>query len=230
MNEVVDGRWRDLARRPTHRFGNSDGARREGPGLARHHLRGRSGPVVGCDRPYGQRHLVRGRTFGGRRGLWLAHHGRQTLINMYGVKRIQAAFLTTLRWPGVCVVPPGWDPDYGVGRVDLLPLLNAPLPGPQDLVQVGAFGTANDDAVSRIAAMISSDPVRVKTRLAELLNVSNHDELDQTIAEHEGELVYLVLADRAFATSLAQPGAVGAFPPKINVAGVTTDLAIRLAS
>jgi hypothetical protein len=149
---------------------------------------------------------------------------------MYGVKRIQAAFLTTLRWPGVCVVPPGWDPDYGVGRVDLLPLLNAPLPGPQDLVQVGAFGTANDDAVSRIAAMISSDPVRVKTRLAELLNVSNHDELDQTIAEHEGELVYLVLADRAFATSLAQPGAVGAFPPKINVAGVTTDLAIRLAS
>ena len=35
--------------------------------------------------------------------LWLAHHGRQSLINNYGAKRTQAAFLATLRWPGVCV-------------------------------------------------------------------------------------------------------------------------------
>jgi serine protease len=88
--------------------------------------------------------------------LWLAHHGRPALINKYGVKRIQAAFLTTLRWPGVCVVPPGWAPDYGVGRVDLLALLKAPLPGPQDLVEVGGFGASDDDAVARIAAMISA--------------------------------------------------------------------------
>ena len=162
--------------------------------------------------------------------LWLAHHGRQLLINMYGAKRIQAAFLATLRWPGVCVVPPGWDPDYGVGRVDLLALLEAPLPGPQDLVDVGAFGTGDDDAVARIAAMISADPVRVRIRLAELLKVSDHDKLNRTITEHEGELVYLVLADRVFAESLAQAGAIGAFPPKINVAGVTGDLGARLAT
>jgi serine protease len=162
--------------------------------------------------------------------LWLAHHGRQLLINKYGAKRIQAAFLATLRWPGVCVVPPGWDPDYGVGRVDLPALLEAPLPGPQDLVDVGAFGTGDDDAVARIAAMISADPVRVRIRLAELLRVSDHDELNRTIAEHEGELVYLVLADRVFAESLAQAGAIGAFPPKINVAGVTGDLGARLAT
>lgn len=185
---------------------------------------------MGCDRPYGQRHLVRGRTFGGRRGAVAGASRTPDVDQHVRSKAHTGGFSHNFALAGVCVVPPGWDPDYGVGRVDLLPLLNAPLPGPQDLVQVGAFGTANDDAVSRIAAMISSDPVRVKTRLAELLNVSNHDELDQTIAEHEGELVYLVLADRAFATSLAQPGAVGAFPPKINVAGVTTDLAIRLAS
>jgi serine protease len=162
--------------------------------------------------------------------LWLAHHGRQLLINKYGAKRMQAAFLTTLRWPGVCVVPPGWDPDYGVGRVDLLALLRAPLPGPQDLVEVGAFGTSDDDAVGRIAAMISADPVRVRIRLAELLKVSNHEELNQTIAEHEGELVYLVLADRVFAESLVQPAAIGAFPPQISVAGVTSDLGVRLAT
>ena len=162
--------------------------------------------------------------------LWLAHHGRQVLINKYGVKRIQAAFLTTLRWPGVCVVPAVWDPDYGVGRVDLLALLRAPLPEPGDLVEVGAFGAAEDDAVARIAAMISADPVRVRTRLAELLKVSTHEELNRTIAEHEGELLYLVLADRRFRESLARPGSTGAFAPEINVAGVTTDLGVRLAT
>jgi serine protease len=162
--------------------------------------------------------------------LWLAHHGRQSLINKYGAKHLQAAFLTTLRWPGVCVVPQGWDPDYGVGRVDLLALLKAPLPEPQDLVAVGAFGAGDDDAAARIAAMISADPVRVKTRLAELLKVSTHEELNRTIAEHEGELVYLVLADRSFAESLAQPGSIGAFPPKIKVAGVTGDLGARLGA
>ena len=151
------------------------------------------------------------------------------MINKYGVKRIQAVFLTTLRWPGVCVVPPGWDPGYGVGRVDLLALLRAPQPGLQDLVEVGAFGTSEDDAVSRIAAMISADPVRVRIRLAELLKVSNYDELNQTIAEHEGELVYLTLADRVFAESLAQPGGFAAFAPKISIAGVTSDLGLRLA-
>jgi serine protease len=161
--------------------------------------------------------------------LWLAHHGRQLLIDKYGTRRLQAAFLTTLRWPGVCVVPPGWNPDYGVGRVDLLALLQAPLPEPQDLVEVGAFGANNDDAVARIAAMISADPVRVRTRLAELLKVSTPEELNRTIAEHEGELLYLVLADRTFAESLAQTGSVGAFPPTINVAGVTSELGARLA-
>jgi hypothetical protein len=116
-----------------------------------------------------------------------------------------------------------------VGRVDLLALLQAPLPESQDLVDVGAFGASNDDAVARIAAMISADPVRVRTRLAELLKVSTPEELNRTIAEHEGELLYLVLADRTFAESLAQPGSVGAFPPTINIAGVTSELGARLA-
>ena len=38
-----------------------------------------------------------------------------------------------LRWPGVCIVPTGWDDDWGIGRVDLLNLLHAPLPAPGDL-------------------------------------------------------------------------------------------------
>jgi serine protease len=161
--------------------------------------------------------------------LWLARHGRQFLINKYGARHMQAAFLATLRWPGVCVVPPGWDPGYGVGRVDLLALQNAPLPEPGDLVRVAAFGTHDDDAVARIAAMIGANPVRVRTRLADLLKVSTHVELNQTIAEHEGELVYLALADRAFVRSLIQPNSLGALSAKINTAGVSDDLGARLA-
>jgi hypothetical protein len=161
--------------------------------------------------------------------LWLAHHGRQFLINKYGARLLQAAFLTTVRWPGVCVVPPGWDPGYGVGRVDLPALLTAPLPEPADLSSVAAFGAQEDDAVARIAAMISADPVRIRTRLAELLKVSSHKELNETITEHEGELVYLALADRTFAQSLAPPDSPTAFRAKINVAGVSDDLGARLA-
>ena len=109
-------------------------------------------------------------------------------------------------------------------------LLKAPLPQPSDVEAVRAFGTADDDAVARIAAMISADPVRVRTRLAELLKVSTHKELNQTIAEHEGELVYLVIADRRFRESLAQPDSIGAFPLKIKVDGVTGELGFRLAT
>ena len=65
--------------------------------------------------------------------LWLAHHGRDNLIGIYGARNIQAAFLAVLRWPGVCVVPPDWDFDWGIGRVDLVPLLAAPLPNADDL-------------------------------------------------------------------------------------------------
>jgi serine protease len=161
--------------------------------------------------------------------LWLAHYGRQFLINKYGARLLQAAFLTTVRWPGVCVAPPGWDPGYGVGRVDLPALLTAPLPEPADLSSVAAFGAQEDDAVARIAAMISADPVRMRIRLAELLKVSSHEELNETIAEHEGELVYLALADRTFAQSLARPDSPTAFRAKINVAGVSDDLGARLA-
>ena len=50
--------------------------------------------------------------------------------------------------------------------------------------------------------MIGQDRERIRIRLAELLKVSTPSELNRTISEYEGELVYLVLADRAFAERL----------------------------
>jgi len=162
--------------------------------------------------------------------LWLAHHGRDSLIQRYRARRLQAAFLAVLRWPGVCVVPAGWDRDYGLGRVDLLALVRAPLPALDDLEDSGAFGTPDDDALGRIAAMIGEDRERVRIRLADLLKVSTPSDLNRAITEHEGELVYLVLADRAFAERLRSDDAMGAFPPTIKTAGVTAELEARLAA
>jgi len=106
----------------------------------------------------------------------------------------------------------------------------APLPAPGDLEHAGAFGTHDDDAVGRIAAMIGEDRERIRIRLAELLKVSTPSELDRTIAEHEGELVYLVLADRAFADRLRREDAAAAFPLTIKTAGVTGELEARLSA
>ena len=100
-----------------------------------------------------------------------------------------------------------------------------PLPAPGDLEDSVRFGTRDDDALGRIAAMIGQDRERIRIRLAELLKVSA-SELNRTISEHEGELVYLVLADRAFAERL-RDDAIGAFPPPIKTAGVTGELAVR---
>jgi len=136
--------------------------------------------------------------------------------------------LAVLRWPGVCVVPAGWDFNWGIGRVDLLALLQAPLPTAAELAQVGAFGATESDAVGRIAASIGVEPVLVRTRLAATLGADTPEELARLLVEHEGELVYLTMVDGSFADSLAQPHGVGAFPLAPRVGGLSAELSARL--
>ena len=162
--------------------------------------------------------------------LWLAHHGRDRLIAKYRARNIQAAFLSVLRWPGVCVVPPHWDFDWGVGRVDLVSLLAAPLPNPGDLDSVAAFGDTVNDAASRIAYAINADPVLVRIRLAAMLKASDPDQLADLLERHEGELVYLAYTDPRFAAATSSPGDTGAFAPEINASGVSTALGTRLTT
>jgi Subtilase family len=164
-------------------------------------------------------------------GLWLAMHGRDTLIATYGPARLQHAFLATLRWPGVCVVPPDWDTAWGIGRVDLPSLLAAPLPAPADLEAVAAFRGPSENAVGRIAAALDADPVVVRTRLAALLRASDPSDLADLLRRHEGELVYLGYTDPAFASavsSLAGSAPLQAETP--GVAGVSGQLATRLGA
>ena len=181
-------------------------------------------PVVsrGNGTSYSVAHLA------GAAALWLAHHGRDQLITRYGAKNVQAAFLAVLRWPEVCVVPADWDDDWGIGRVDLLKLLQAPLPAASELDGVSAFGATKVDAVERLAAIVGVEPVLVRTRLAALLGADTPQELATLLAEHEGELVYLTMVDDTVAGSLAEPGAVGAFAATPRLDGVSVELSSRL--
>jgi len=162
--------------------------------------------------------------------LWLARHDRNNLIRTYGIRNIQAVFLAVLRWPGVCVVPPHWDFDWGIGRVDLVSLLTAPLPNPNALGSVAAFGDTVNDAASRIANAINARPVLVRTRLAAHLHASDPQQLAEFLDIHEGELVYLAFTDPNFAAATSQPGDVGAFAPGINASGVSATLSSLLAT
>ena len=136
--------------------------------------------------------------------LRLAHHGHAASMNRYGSHRVQAAFLHLLRTPGVCARPPGWDDDWGVGRVDAEALLGQPLPDPAAVDRVAAFGApAQPSTVDRIAALTNVTPTRVHDWLDHTLGPAD---LDARADRFAGELTYLLLEDPSFRASLAMPG------------------------
>ena len=114
--------------------------------------------------------------------------------------------------------------------MDLFNLVTAPLPNLPELDEVDAFGAAANDAASRIAYAINADPVRVRTRLAELLKVSDPQELAEQLELHEGELVYLAYTDPEFASAVASTAETSAVRPAVDTAGVSTSLAEVLSA
>jgi hypothetical protein len=143
--------------------------------------------------------------------LWLAHHGHQALSDTYGRARVQAVFLQLINTPGVCVRPPGWDDDWGVGRIDAAALLAHPLPDPADVGRVSRLAAGgSDDPVSRLAALTATDPDRIRTWLEQLLG---SDGFEERVARYEGELAFLLLSDPSFLADLTMP-ALGAFRPE----------------
>ena len=165
----------------------------------------------------------------GAAALWLAHHGHAQLVNRFGAKRVQAAFLAVLRWPGgVRGAGRTGTIDWGIGRVDLPALLQAPLPTAAELARVGAFGATESRrgrahrGHHRRRAGAGADPAGGDARRR------NPAELARLLAEHEGELVYLTMVDDTVADSLAEPGAVGAFAATPKLDGVSVELSSRL--
>ena len=135
-------------------------------------------------------------------------------------------FLHLLNTPGVCVRPPGWDDDWGVGRIDAAALLGHTLPDPADVGGVGAFAAGgSDDPVSRLAALTATQPGRVRTWLEQRLGT---DGLEERIHRYQGELAFLLLSDPSFRADLTMP-ALGAFRPE-PPEGASTELRAILAA
>ena len=161
--------------------------------------------------------------------LWLAHHGRDRLVTRYQARNIQRAFLATLRFPRVCVVPPTGRP---VGawagsisrrcwprRFPLSATCRRPAP------------SARRSPMRRPGSptAVDADPVLVRTQLGVLLEERDPARLQELLARHEGELVYLAYTDPSFVQAVTRPGDEGAFAPEIDTSGVSGPLRRRLS-
>ena len=169
--------------------------------------------------------------------LWLAHHGREALIARYGRGRLQAAFLHLVRTPG-SRQPPGWDASqYGVGIIDAVALLQAPLPNPDQLAAAPAAAAvaARSAPLDRLHALfpeLSRD--ELAGRLAKLLDV-DQQHLNEQLEFYGAELAYLAAEDelvrrRLAATGPALSGATGR-PDRADVLALAASpsLASRIA-
>jgi subtilisin family serine protease len=129
----------------------------------------------------------------GAAALWLAHHGREALIERYGRHRLQAVFLHLIATRGHRR-PGEWDEqNFGVGILDAEALLKASLPERSDVdsmtPELALEASTTRPAGERVAVLfpdLTSD--QVEERLAALFGVSG-DALAAKLDRYEAELV-----------------------------------------
>ena len=129
----------------------------------------------------------------GAAALWLAHHGREALIERYGRHRLQAVFLHLIATRGHRR-PGEWDEqNFGVGILDAEALLKASLPERSDVdsmtPELALEASTTRPAGERVAVLfpdLTSD--QVEERLASLFGASG-DALSAKLDRYEAELV-----------------------------------------
>jgi serine protease len=132
--------------------------------------------------------------------LWLAHHGRATLVGKYGAANVPAVFkelLTTqgFRWPSSGT----WDTDnLGVGLVDAEALLQAPLPAAPHAAGMRVRGVARSVPMTELQWIASyfprAKPEKVRAWLTETFGVPER-ELAGTLAKLGRELAFHLVSD-----------------------------------
>jgi subtilisin family serine protease len=129
----------------------------------------------------------------GAAALWLAHHGREALIERYGRHRLQAVFLYLIA-TRAHRRPEGWDEqNLGAGILDAEALLKAPLPDRTDVdsmtPELALEAATTTPAGERVAVLFPDlTPDEVEKRLAALFGVRG-DALSVKLDRYEAELV-----------------------------------------
>ena len=139
-------------------------------------------------------------TTAGIAALWLAHHGRNKLLQSYPGARLVSVFKELLMRHGVDT-DPGWKTHkHGTGIVNALKVLKAPLPASAPAMGIkmraGKPRPPQND-VDRIAAYlpeVNTDQVRTWVRRA--LGVSDR-ELNDTLADVADEFIFHLATDPA---------------------------------
>jgi subtilisin family serine protease len=129
----------------------------------------------------------------GAAALWLAHHGREALIERYGRNRLQAVFLHQIATLGHRS-PEGWDEhNFGPGILNAEALLKATLPDRSDvdsMIPELALETATVRAAGERVAVLFPDLTtdQVEERLAGLFGLRGNA-LAAQLDRYEAELV-----------------------------------------
>jgi hypothetical protein len=136
----------------------------------------------------------------GAAALWLAHHGRSTLVGRYGVANVPAVFkelLTTqgFRWPS----SGAWDTsNLGVGLIDAEALLQASLPTAPHAAGMRVRGAARSVPMTELQWISSyfpgAKPEKVRAWLTEAFGVQERL-LSGTLAKLGRELAFHLLSD-----------------------------------
>ena len=132
--------------------------------------------------------------------LWLAHHGRSTLVGKYGAANVPAVFkelLTTqgFRWPSSGT----WDTNnLGVGLIDAEALLQAALPSVPHAAGMRMRGAARSVPITELQWISSyfpgAKPEKVRAWLSETFGVPER-ELTGTLAKLGRELAFHLVSD-----------------------------------
>lgn len=131
-------------------------------------------------------------TLAGVAALWLAHHGRERIIDQVGARNVHRAFRDLLRGPGKRV-PAGWDDRFGAGIVDAAALLAAPLPAPAELLPLEL--PDGFDPVARLRGVLGDlDRSEVRLTIGGLLGVPP-EQVDELPHNTVSELVYRISED-----------------------------------
>lgn len=128
--------------------------------------------------------------------LWLAHHGRPSLLARYPGRRLQAAFLHLVSTVARRV-PPFWDDGrYGVGIIDADVLLRAGLPADADVdLRARAMDEETEDPLDRLNRVVPElDRLELADRVSSLLGVPLA-ELPAALDRYGPELVSMLSED-----------------------------------